>query len=161
MRTILSFCQGLPLTSFAPGEVLLAEGGKSGILYILLTGDVEILKGNFQVSTVSEPGAIVGEISVLLDMPHTATVKALTPCQAYMVENASVFLQSHIDIAYQLARLLAQRLSGVTAYLADLKQQCADHEDHLGMVDEGLETLTQQQDEGFTPGSERCPEPTR
>jgi CRP-like cAMP-binding protein len=160
MRTILSFCQGLPLTSFAPGEVLLAEGGKSGILYILLTGDVEIVKGGFQVSTVTEPGAIFGEISVLLDVPHTATVKALTPCQAYMVENASAFLQSHIDIAYQLARLLAQRLSGITTYLADLKRQFADHEDHLGMVDEVLETLTHQQDEGFTPGSERYPDRT-
>jgi CRP-like cAMP-binding protein len=123
MRTILSFCQGLPLTSFAPGEILMAEGGKSGILYILLTGDVEIWKGDFQVSTVAEPGAIFGEISVLLDIPHTATVKALTPCQAYMVENASAFLQSHRDITYQLARLLAQRLNGTTTSLADLKRQ--------------------------------------
>jgi CRP-like cAMP-binding protein len=143
MRTILSFCQGLPLTSFAPGEVLLAEGGKSGILYILLTGDVEIVKEHFQVSIVSEPGAVFGEIAVLLDMPHTATVKALTPCQVYVVENASVFLQSHIDIAYQLARLLAQRLSGATTSLADLKRQFANR------------------DEGFTAGSARYPDPPR
>ncbi|MBI3795814.1 MAG: cyclic nucleotide-binding domain-containing protein [Deltaproteobacteria bacterium] len=79
MREILSFCQKLPETTFSPGETLLAEGRKDKILYILIEGEVEILKGDFQINTVSEPGAIFGEMSVLLDIPHTATVKTLTP----------------------------------------------------------------------------------
>jgi hypothetical protein len=68
-----------------------------------------VLKGDFQVTTVSEPGAIFGEISVLLDIPHMATVKALTASRAYVVQRADEFLQSQPDITYQLARLLAQR----------------------------------------------------
>lgn len=160
VRTILSFCQGLPEKTFAPGEVLLAEGGRERILYILLEGEVEVLKGDFQVNTVSEPGAIFGEISVLLDIPHMATVKTLTPSRAYVVERAGEFLQSHTDIAYQLARLLAQRLHGVTTYLVDLKSQFEDQKDHLGMVDEVLETLVHQQAEECTPGSDRDPNTT-
>jgi CRP/FNR family cyclic AMP-dependent transcriptional regulator len=160
MRTILSFCQGLPEKTCGPGEMLLAEGGREGILYILIEGEVEVLKGDLQINTVSEPGAIFGEISVLLDIPHIATVKTLTPARAYMVERASEFLQSHTDISYQLARLLAQRLYGVTTYLVDLKSQFEDHEDHLGMVDEVLETLVHQQDEGCIPGSDRDPNTT-
>ena len=82
MRTILSFCQDLPEAIFGPGEVLLAEGKKEELLYILIEGELEVLKGDFQINTVSEPGAIFGEISVLLDLPHMATVKALTPTRA-------------------------------------------------------------------------------
>jgi len=160
MRTILSFCQGLPEKTFGPGEVLLAEGGREGILYILIEGQVEVLKGDFQINTVSEPGAIFGELSVLLDIPHTATVKTLAPSRVHMVERASEFLQSHTDIAYQLAKLLAQRLHGITTYLIDLKRQFEDQEDHLGMVDEVLETLIHQQAEECTPGSDRDPNTT-
>ena len=157
MRTILSFCQGLPEAVFNPGDVLLGEGEREGVLYILLEGEVEVLKGDFQINTVSEPGAIFGETSVLLDIPHTATVKALTSCRAYVVKRASEFLQSHKDISYQLARLLAQRLHGITTYLVDLKNQFEDQQDHLGMVDEVLETLVHQQAEECTPGSDRDP----
>ena len=160
MRTILSFCQGLPEKTFGPGEVLLAEGGREGILYILIEGQIEVLKGDFQINTVSEPGAIFGETSVLLDIPHTATVKTLVPSRAHVVERASEFLQSHTDIAYQLAKLLAQRLHGITTYLVDLKSQFEDQQDHLGMVDEVLETLLHQQAEESTPGSERDPNTT-
>src|SRR5262245_62092622 len=105
MRTILSFCQGLPEKTFGPGEVLLSEGEKDGILYILIEGEIEVLKGDLQINTVSEPGAIFGEISVLLDIPHIATVKTLAPSRAYVVAGANEFLQSQTDIAYQLAKL--------------------------------------------------------
>lgn len=160
MRMILSFCQGLPETTFGSGEVLLAEGGRDRILFILIEGEVEVLKGNFQINTVSEPGALFGEISVLLDLPHMATVKALTPSRAYVVERADEFLQSHTDIAYHLARLLAQRLHGITTYLVDLKNQFEDQKDHFGMVDEVLEALVHQQAEECTPGSDRDPNMT-
>jgi CRP-like cAMP-binding protein len=160
MRTILSFCQGLPEKTSGPGEVLLAEGGREEILYILIEGEVEVLKGDFQINTVSEPGAIFGEMSVLLDLPHTATVKTHTPSRMHVVEHASEFLQSHTDIAYQLAKLLAQRLHSITTYLVDLKSQFEDQKDHLGMVDEVLETLVHQQAEECTPGSDRDPNTT-
>ncbi len=160
MRTILSFCQGLPEKTFDPSEVLLAEGVNERILYILIEGEVEVLKGDLQINTVSEPGAIFGEISVLLDIPHTATVKTLSPTRVYVIEHASEFLQSHTDISYQLAKLLAQRVHGITTYLVDLKSQFEDHKDHLGMVDEVLESLAHQQAEECTPGSDRDPTTT-
>jgi len=160
MRTVLSFCQGLPEKTFDPGEVLLAEGVNERILYILIEGEVEVLKGDLQINTVSEPGAIFGEISVLLDIPHTATVKTLTASRVYVVERAGEFLQSHTDISYQLAKLLAQRVHGISTYLVDLKSQFEDHENHLGMVDEVLESLVHQQAEECTPGSDRDPTTT-
>ena len=160
MRTILSFCQGLPEKTFDHGEVLFNEGEREEILYILIEGNIEVLKNDLQIRTVSEPGAIFGEISVLLDIPHSATVKALSPSRTYVVERAGEFLQSHTDIAYQLAKLLAQRLYGITSYLVDMKSQFEDQKNHLGMVDEVLETLLHQQVEECTPGSDRDPDKT-
>jgi CRP-like cAMP-binding protein len=157
MRSILSFCQGLPERICEAGEILLDEGARTGVLYILIEGQIAVFKGDVLITTVAEPGAIFGEMSVLLDSPHTATVKAFAISRVHVIEHASTFLQSHPDIAYQLSKLLAQRLYGVTTYLADLKKQFQDQEDHLGMVDEVLGSLMHQQDEECVPGSERDP----
>jgi CRP/FNR family transcriptional regulator, cyclic AMP receptor protein len=157
MTSILTFCQSLPTARFAPGDVLLAEGDRSGKLYLLIDGEVEILKGDYQINTVSDPGAIFGEISALLDLPHMATVKATADTTAYVADSGSGLLQSNKEIAYHLSRMLAQRLHGVTSYLVDLKSQFEDQRNHLGMVDEVLEVLVHQQDVSFSPGSDRDP----
>jgi len=157
VNPILELCNSIPLRVFEPGATLLAEGQKSGLLYILLDGDVEIVKGDFQINVVSDPGAIFGEISVLLDLPHMATVRALSACRAHEVRDGAEFLKVHQEIAYHLAQLLARRLQGVSSYLVDLKQQFASQENHLAMVDDVLETLVNQQHQRFIPGSDRDP----
>ena len=159
MRTILDFCRGLPERSFDAGETWIAEGAKTDTLTILIDGTVEVLKGEVQVHVATEPGAVFGEISALLDIPHTATVRTLAPSRAHVVADAGRFLRSHPDLAYFLSKLMAQRLHGMTTYLADLKVQFEDRPDHLGMVEEVLESLMHQQDEEFVPGSERHPDP--
>jgi CRP/FNR family cyclic AMP-dependent transcriptional regulator len=157
MPSILDYCQGLPAARFAPGDILLAEGDRSGKLYFLIEGQVEILKGDYQINVVSDPGAVFGEISILLGIPHMATVRAVAPTSAFAAADGDAFLQAHREIAYHLSKILAQRLHGVTSYLVDLKRQFEDHESHLGIVDEVLETLVHQQAEEFTPGSDRDP----
>lgn len=158
MSSILDLCHGLPAQSFDPNAILLKEGETSGLLYVLIDGEVEILKGDFQINLVSNPGAIFGEISVLLGIPHIATVRTVGPCRAHVIASGDAFLQSHPDIAYQLAKLLAHRLNGLTAYLVDLKDQYEHRDDHLSMVDGILETLVHQQEHSFTPGSDRDPD---
>ena len=158
MRTILNFCHGLPEKLFKPNEILLAEGGEDRKLYILIEGEVEVLKGETQVINQTEPGSIFGELTVLLDIPHTASVRAVIPSRTYQVEDAEAFLQSNPDLAFQLAKLLAKRLNSITTYLVDLKNQFEDQQDHLGLVDEVLETLLNQQVEKHSPGSERYPD---
>lgn len=160
MQTILDACRGLAETTHSSGEVLIAEGARTGRLYILIEGRVEILKGDFQVHVAAEPGAIFGEISALLDIPHTATVRTLAPSRLYVAAPGGDFLRSHPEIAYLVSKMLAQRLYGVTTYLSDLKAQFEEHRDHFAMVDEVLVTLMHQQDEQFAPGSDRHPDPT-
>lgn len=160
MRTVLSFCHGLTEKHFEPGEVLLEEGGRDKLLYVLIDGKVDVLKSETLINKQSEPGAIFGELAVLLDIPHSATVRATSPCRTYVVEHAGVFLQSHPDLTYQLATMLAKKLNSITTYLIDLKNQFEDRDDHLSMVDEVLETLLHEQVEEHQPGSERYPDKT-
>lgn len=148
-----------PREDYAPGTILIAEGETTGRLYILAQGSVEVLRGDTQVAIVGEPGAVFGEMSVLLKRPHTATVRAATQVKAFVFEDAEGFLKSHPEIAFFLSRLLAERLAAATTYLVDIKRQFEDKSDHLGMVGEVLETLIHQQPTEFSTGSEREADP--
>ena len=141
------------------GTVLLTQGTRSGKLYILLAGKVEVRRDTTLVAAIDEPGAMFGEMSALLDIDHTANVIAASPVTVLQFNDAATFLRSDPQIALTVARKLAQRLNTVTTYLVDLKRQYAGHSNHLGMVSEVLASLVYQQAEEFTPGSDRDPGP--
>ena len=86
-------------------------------------------------------------MSVLLDMPYSATVKALSEVKAYVIEDAIGFLASKPEIAIYVASLLARRLYYTTSYLVDLQQQAAGKREDLDLVDRILEQLVQKPDE--------------
>ncbi len=142
---VLAAASGCPRRVFSPGVVLLEEGKRAGVLYFLESGSVEILKQGLLISTVKQPGAVFGEVSVLLDQAHMATVRAGTEVVCRIVENPRTFLGTNPAASLYVATLLARRLNSVTSYLVDLKQQYQGREDHLGMVDEVLESLLQLQ----------------
>ena len=122
MSTILELCKDVPVHTFEPGTVLFSEGKKSGALCILVEGEVEILKGEFQVNTIKEPGAFFGEMSILLNVPHTATVRALTRCKVHMLKDGDAFLRANKEVAYDFLKVFAERLYSVTTYLSDLNR---------------------------------------
>ena len=105
-----------------PGAILFAEGKHDQTLCVLVDGEVEILKDDFQVNMVSEPGAVFGEMSILLNSPHTATVRARTPCRIHMIEDGDAFLRENKDMAYDLLKIVAGRLQGVTTHLTNLNR---------------------------------------
>ena len=76
MRDILEYCIGGLRRDVAAGTEVLHEGGRTGHLYVLIEGRLEVVKGDTVVASITEPGAVLGEMSVLLDKPHTATVRA-------------------------------------------------------------------------------------
>src|SRR5262249_5898786 len=67
----------LPLVTYQAGETILEVGSTTGRLLILRSGAVTIEKEGMAIAEVSEPGAIFGELSALLNQPHTADVRTL------------------------------------------------------------------------------------
>jgi CRP-like cAMP-binding protein len=60
------FLADLPLATYSAGEAVITAGSKSGRLLILKKGAVAILMGSTEIARVTEPGAVLGEISALL-----------------------------------------------------------------------------------------------
>lgn len=102
----------------APGMELIAQGGSTGQLYVLRDGELEVLRDGTHIATIKTPGSVIGEMSVLLDAPQTATVRAVTAVDFFVIDNAIDVLRSHPDWLLQIARLLAQRVKETTAQLA-------------------------------------------
>ena len=147
MPDILDYCKSRKPETFKSGAVLIKEGGQERKLFVLLEGQVEVLRRDTQVSYIDEPGSLFGEMSVLLDMPYSATVKALSSVKAYVIEDPIQFLGSQSEIALELAALLARRLYYTTSYLVDLQQQAAGRREDLDIVDTILAQLVQSPDD--------------
>lgn len=147
MPGILDYCKGRKAETFKSGTVLIQEGGMDHKLFVLIEGQVEVIRDNTQVSYVDEPGSLFGEMSSLLDMPYSATVKALSTVKAYVIEEPLKFLASQPEIALEVASLLARRLYYTTSYLVDLQQQAAGRREDLDLVDKILSQLVQSPDD--------------
>ena len=106
------------------------EDRKDGAIYILKHGVVEVQKRQTHVSRIASPGAVFGEVSVLLDRPHTATVLASEPCEFYVADHGEQLLRDHPELNMEITRMLAHRLQRVTEDLVEFHER----------IDAGLET---------------------
>ncbi len=102
-----------------PGMDLIEQGGRTGRLYVLREGELEVLRDGRHITTIKTPGSVIGEMSVLLEVPQTATVRAVSEVDYFVIDNAIEVLRSHPDWLLQIARLLAKRVKDTTAQLAD------------------------------------------
>jgi CRP/FNR family transcriptional regulator, cyclic AMP receptor protein len=159
MREILDYCIGGIQRDVSAGAPVIHEGHTTGHLYVLIKGRLEVVKGNTVLATISEPGAVMGEMSVLLDKPHTATVRAASDSVIYEINDAASFLRQQPAVAILIARLLAQRLNVANTYLADIKRQYAGQGNHLAMVGDLLQSMINLPPTQVSPGSDRQSDP--
>jgi CRP/FNR family transcriptional regulator, cyclic AMP receptor protein len=111
----------LPVASFQAGETVFLAGSRTGRLLILKTGAVAVIKDGVEIAKVSEPGAVFGELSILLDQPHTADVRALQSSEFYLA-NESLLVQDQLACIY-IATVLARRVNNANRALIELKRQ--------------------------------------
>ena len=144
MSAFLKLLREHPVETFQPGDILLEQRHDTGRILVLLEGEVEVLRDGVRVGKASEAGACFGEMSALLNRPHTATVRALRLCRVAVIEEPRAFLVNSSAASLHIAELLARRLDALNKYLIDVKRQYEGH-DHIGMVDEVIETLLNRQ----------------
>jgi len=162
MPDLLSHARALPERTFAAGETLLDEGQRSaGAIFVLVAGEVEILKNGVQVNTVADPGAVFGEMALLLDGSYTATVRAVTETRCRVAADGRAFLETTPGAMTTVARLLARRLELALHYLVDLARQFEGQPASLQMIHDVVQTLGhhQESDAACEPGSDREREP--
>jgi len=159
VEELVALARDMPRRWVEPGEVLLVDGEPVSALYVLLQGELRIEKRGVPIAVIAEPGACVGEMSLLLGTSATANVVASQPSEVAVLDAARAMLEDDSGLSLSLARLLAARLEAMTTYLVDLKEQYAEHEGGLGMVDVVLGTLMRSPGPRRELGSERDPEP--
>ena len=157
MDDILERTTALPEIALRAGDTLVHEGDSGNSLWVLVSGALKVRKGGVAINTITLPGAVIGEISLLLDTPYSATVVASEPCVLRHATDGRALLADPA-VTQAVARGLAERLTLVSTYLVDLKHQYGDAPG-LSMVHDVLNQLAQRQGVPARPGSARDPDP--
>jgi CRP-like cAMP-binding protein len=122
-----------PLVTYQPGETVIVSGSTTGRLLILKKGNVAVVKEDTEIAKVAEPGAVFGELSVLLNQPHTADVRALETSQFHIADATALFEQNPMAVLY-VATVLAHRLDAANHALVQIKHQLHSGEPHSVVV---------------------------
>ena len=93
------------------GHTLFVEGAPSSNLYVILSGSAIVRKNGRRIARLG-PGDVVGELSVILGGPRTATVESDTPIEWLVLDRAS--LREAIDevpgLGWSVLQSVAARL---------------------------------------------------
>ncbi|MFO7462194.1 MAG: cyclic nucleotide-binding domain-containing protein [Desulfatiglandales bacterium] len=114
------------LKTFKAGDVLFHEGDDSQDLYILISGHLEVFKGDKKLSEIIDPGSVLGEAAFLLGAKRTATVKAEESVEVLRIPKAEVdrFLVEFPSAGQKIGQLLAKRLDEASQVVYGLRQIC-------------------------------------
>ena len=159
VSNLVENCAGLPTRELKSGEVLIREGERADAMFVVIAGTFEVARQGSVVALITEPGSVLGEVSALLDAPPGATVTATSPAAVRVIDDPLAFMAAEGGSLLEISRTLATRLNRLVAYIADVKNQYGDSENHLGMLDEVLSELTYAQPQAVEAGSERDPNP--
>lgn len=104
------------------GQPLFSEGDEGHRLYVLTTGQAEIIVNNRVVETIQH-GNIVGEMGLVSPGARSATVVALSDCEFVAVDEKrfQYLVQQTPFFAMQVMRVLAERLRAANQLLAPLE----------------------------------------
>ena len=158
MDELLQHTAGLPEIPLASGATVVREGETGDGLWILVSGVLQVSKGGASINVISRPGAVIGEISLLLNAPYSATVVASEASVLRYAADGRALMMRDPAMTRLIAVGLAERLDFVTTYLADLKNQYGDAPG-LTMVPEVLRQLAHRQGPPARSGSAREPDP--
>jgi sigma-B regulation protein RsbU (phosphoserine phosphatase) len=105
------------MRQFEPGEVLLRQDEQGNRYFVILDGEVEIVKAHGtsdeRILGVRSQGAFLGEMSLFVkDGRHTASVIARTPLKTLEMSHADLdaLLHRYPAFAYEIIRTLSRRL---------------------------------------------------
>ncbi|KMY66092.1 hypothetical protein AAU61_19280 [Desulfocarbo indianensis] len=123
---------------FDPGQAIFWEGEESRDLFILVSGELNVLKGDKVIAHIDEPGTIFGELSFLLGGRRTATIKALGVAEVLAIphEELKSLHQQFPGMAEEISRVLAERLDQASQVVYGLREFCDQLPDAVVLSDD-------------------------
>ena len=111
---------------FRRGEIIVEHGKKSNALFILLTGRARVLtsdsRGREVILAVLQPGDYVGEMSLIDNEPHSATVRAEVQTDMLILGRSEFArcLPENSSLSYAIMRGLVSRLRAADRQIESL-----------------------------------------
>ncbi|KHL17080.1 Cyclic nucleotide-binding domain-containing protein [Mumia flava] len=114
-RVLAGLATALDEVEFAAGEVLIREGAVEDWLFVVVTGDVEVVRSDRQVRL--GPGSVVGELEVLDPQARSATVTALGSVLAFRLSRAAFTeaVRARPEVALGVITELVRRIREIHA----------------------------------------------
>lgn len=139
INAIIQYC---PVVRARAGQVVLDANSSGGHLYIVLDGALGISKLNEDNNHIENaitqylPGESVGEISVLDEEIHSATISAISDSQLLLIESDILWrlIDESNGVAKNLLRLLSFRIRAANAQIRS-RQKVGEFYRQLSMVD--------------------------
>jgi len=110
---------------YRTNTVIIEKGDDANSLFILRQGQVKAYvaddSGKEIVLNQQGPGAILGELALLADIPRTASVMTIEDCDFLVLTKRSFMqcLKDHPNIAFNLIRALAKQVQSLTDSVTD------------------------------------------
>lgn len=108
---------------FQAGDIVLKQGNLAigEGLYILMSGELEVLYDGVKVAEITDKGAFVGEIASILGGRRIATVVAKTEAELIYIEDVTRYFETNPASALLIAKTLAVRIMEMDKKVADFE----------------------------------------
>ena len=146
MASVLTLVTGQPRRELARGETLIEAGEAGGELYVLERGRLVVERDGVTLATIAEEGALIGEMSVLLGVDHSASVRAETDSTLRVIADAIPFLERTPLMALHVATLACERLERTSALLVELRKETEGRTEEQGLLSRIFNALTANED---------------
>ena len=99
------------ICEFAPGDSIFRVGDSGDYLAVLLSGSVEIRKGELAIAVI-EPGGMFGEMGIIDGRPRVADAHAKAHCRIAKVQEGQFvgLLEASPHFGLAVMRMLTERL---------------------------------------------------
>ena len=142
MASILALVTGQPKRELARGETLIEAGEAGGELYVLERGRLVVERDGVTLATITEEGALIGEMRVLLGVDHSATVRAEAATTLRVIADAIPFLERTPLMALHVATLACERLDRTSALLVELRKETEGKAEEQGLLSRIFSVIT-------------------
>ncbi len=132
-RELLRILQVTDVMSYQAGQYVMNQGETGEELYIVLEGEVEVLRGE-SVITVLSQGAHVGEMALVRNQPRSASVRARGSAEMMIIRRRDFFelLRNEHSLAvkllWQFLGVVADRLAETSRELGQIREELAGGE---------------------------------
>jgi small-conductance mechanosensitive channel len=126
-KQLEALAEGARWESYLPGERIVRQGEPGEVLYVLVSGTVDVRLdqgGLTTIVTTLEPGKFFGEMSLLTGEPRSATVVAATPVSVVAVGKPALLqlIESDRQLIEKIGEVVARRQAATAAVKAQLSR---------------------------------------